>query len=118
MNKQDIILMIVLILLLGFSFLLKNTSSSKEAIIYYEEKEILTIDLMNKMDIYEVEGALGKVKIEAGDGKIRVIEETSNKHLCSKQGYISNVHDVIVCLPNKIVIKIEGKEDQKVDVIV
>ena len=118
MNKQDIILMMTIVLLLGFSFVLKNVSSSKEAVVYYEEKEILTIDLMNKTDIYEVEGALGMIKIEAGDGKIRVIEETSTKHLCSKQGYISNVHDVIVCLPNKIVIKIQGKENQKVDVMV
>lgn len=119
MNKQDTILMIVIVILLVFSFLLKGfSSSSKEAIVYYEEKEILTIDLNQEIDIYEVDGYLGILKIEAGNGKIKVVEETSSKHLCSRQGYISNVNDVIICLPNKIVIKITGKSEKEIDGVV
>ena len=52
----------------------------------------------------------GNVKIKAGNGRIKVIEETSEKHLCSKQGYIEESYETIVCLPNKIVIKITSGE--------
>ena len=41
------------------------------------------------------------------NGKVKVLEENSPKHLCSKQGFIENTHESIICLPNKIIIKIE-----------
>ena len=46
----------------------------------------------------------------------KVVEEKSPLHLCSKQGYISKSYETIVCLPNKIVIKLESNDD--LDVIV
>ena len=35
---------------------------------------------------------------------------TSDKNLCSKQGYISNVGEAIVCLPNLVVIEIKTSD--------
>ena len=53
-------------------------------------------------------GYNGEVVIFAGQGKIKIEEENSPLHLCSKQGYISASYETIVCLPNKITIKIEA----------
>ena len=47
--------------------------------------------------------------------KIKVLKEDSPLHLCSKQGYISKSYESIICLPNKIVIKLENNSD--IDVI-
>ena len=44
--------------------------------------------------------------IEVLDYKIRVVEENSPLHLCSKQGFIDKSYETIVCLPNKVVIKL------------
>ena len=60
---------------------------------------------------YIVDGALGEVVIEVLDKKIRVKEETSSKHLCSKEGFTNDSLRPIICLPNKIVIKIINKKD-------
>ena len=60
---------------------------------------------------YEVKGYNGPVYISAGNGKIKVEDEDSPLHLCSKQGYITKSYETIVCLPNKIVVKIENKSD-------
>lgn len=107
MNKNDwiliiIILLIVCTLLIFFKF---TNQDSNQALVYNDNKLILTIDL-TKDKQYQVTGYNGKVNIEVNDKKIRVSSETSNYHLCSKQGYISKSWETIVCLPNKIVIRV------------
>lgn len=107
MNKNDwiliiIILLIVCTLLIFFKF---TNQDSNQALVYNDNKLILTIDL-TKDKRYQVTGYNGKVNIEVNNKKIRVSSETSNYHLCSKQGYISKSWETIVCLPNKIVIRV------------
>ena len=41
---------------------------------------------------------------------IRVKEETSKYHICSKQGFVKD-NTPIICMPNKIIIKIDYKEN-------
>ncbi len=111
MNKFDIFLIsiILLISLIIYVFIYDNDGSN--AIVTYENKEVLKIDLSNKeYRVYEVDGYNGKVKIETKDGMVKVIEEISPKHLCSRQGYISKAGETIICLPNKVIIKIENDE--------
>ena len=109
MNKNDIKLVLVLILVLLIFFLFKINNDSKKNIakVYYADELIKVISL-DKNGKYTVLGDNGEVIIEVKDKKIRVIEEKSLKNLCSKQGY----GDIIVCLPNKIVIKVESDDDE------
>jgi hypothetical protein len=114
MNKQDIKLIIVLVFLalcLIILFSLLEKKENKVANVYYKDDLILTIDLTKELTEYTVMGENGKVKIVAGEGKVKVEEENSPKHLCSKQGYITSSLETIVCLPNKIVIEISSKEE-------
>ena len=114
MNKSDIklVLMLLFIILIFFTYKILDNNKNKIAKVYYEDKLIKTI-FLDKDELYTVEGYNGEVVIEVKKNKIRVIEETSEKNLCSKQGY----GDVIVCLPNKIVIKVEN-DDNKLDGVV
>lgn len=111
MNKRDIMLIsVVLIIAIIFIFIKKiSFKESNYAYVYYENKEILEIDL-NINDTYIVNGYNGDVVIEVLNKKIRVKEENSPLHICSKQGFVSD-STPIICLPNKIVIKIEEKEE-------
>ncbi len=112
MNKSDKILVsILLTILIPILILLNFSSSSNLAIVYYENNEILKIDLKKAEQEYEVNGYNGIVKIKAGNGKIKVVEETSKNHICSKQGYIDKPYETIICLPNKIVIKIASDSE-------
>lgn len=112
MNKKDIklivsILIISFLVLLIFKF---YRNDSKYAYVYRNNKIIKKIDLTVD-NIYEVEGKLGIVKIEVLNNKIRVIEENSNYHLCSRQGFIDDSYSSIVCLPNEIIIKLKSDID-------
>lgn len=116
MNKSDFIFIsIVAIISVILLILVKSSSNGNIANVYYENNIIKKIDL-NKDSSYEVEGYNGIIKIEVKSKQIRVVSETSLYHLCSKQGFVSSSLEPIICLPNKVVIKIES--DSNIDTVV
>lgn len=119
MLKNDVKLIISTILIIILLYLVLNLftmNKATHALVYYDNELIKTIDLnINKN--YNVKGYNGEVLIEVKDNKIRVEKETSPLHICSIQGFVDKSNQVLVCLPNKIVIKIIGN-DKKIDTIV
>ena len=117
LNKYDKFLMIFILItsvvLYGSMefFVRASTSGQKIAVVSYKNEEVLRID-MSTDATYSVEGTLGEVFIEVVDGKIRVEKETSPYHLCSIQGWVEYANVPIVCLPNHIVILIEGTNNR------
>lgn len=114
MNKSDLFLIITVtflcILWIIVPFLLTE-EKEKIAVVYYKNKAIKTIPLdQTGTKEYQVTGENGIVQIEVKEGKIRVKQENSPLHICSRQGFIEKSTETIVCLPNKIVIKIEEKD--------
>lgn len=121
MNKQDLILiLIVLIFGVGFIMVIRFMSpiTATKANVYYDNKLVLTIDLSNdELKEYTVKGYKGDIVIETKKNQIRVKEETSPLHICSKQGWVTSSLESIVCLPNKVIIKIESTNEE-VDAVV
>lgn len=66
-----------------------------------------------------IETEFGYNLIEIGDQRVRVIEADCPDQIDVKQGYISQPHELIVCLPNRLVVEIIGGEDddEKIDYI-
>lgn len=115
MNKSDkklILIVFIIAILVYLVFKLIETNGKKIAKVYYENDLILTIDLpQNKNRKYAVKGYNGDVVIEVVGDKVRVIQEESPLHLCSKMGWIKDSFETIVCLPNKIVVSIESQSE-------
>lgn len=115
MNKNDIIFSVSIFLIAIGIFLyynLKEKDNLKIANVFYQNEKLLSINLdENENNSYIVKGYNGDVKIVTSNGKVKVESENSPLHLCSKQGYISKSYESIICLPNKIVIKIEDSSD-------
>ena len=101
MKKADKVLIVCIMVVSVFLcvplFLSKNDSAY--ASVYVKEKNVLRIDL-------------SKDKSYVVNGKVRVSQEKSPHHYCSKQGYVSDANVPIVCLPNETVVKIEDKTSQ------
>lgn len=117
MNKSDLKLIIVMILvILVIYFAVQFTKvEGTNAIVYYEDEDILNIDLSIDNE-YIVDGELGDVVLEVKNGKIRVKKENSPKNICSKEGFIGDSSRTLICLPNKIIVKIVG--DSEIDGVV
>lgn len=111
MNKKDILLILITLLVSGVLIFINklNYTKSNYAYVYYENKVIKEIDLSIN-DTYTVKGYNGSVVIEVKDNMIRVKEETSKYHICSKQGFVKD-NTPIICMPNKIIIKMDYKEN-------
>lgn len=120
MNKSDKRLLLILVVLIVITCLIiyfTKSNNPKNALVYYKDNLVLTIDLSTTgIKEYTVSGELGNVIIEKNNEQIRVISENSPNHTCSKQGYIKESYEMLICLPNKVVIKIEDKDN--VDTIV
>ncbi|HHT38377.1 MAG TPA: NusG domain II-containing protein [Mollicutes bacterium] len=121
MNKHDFILIsiifIISVIFFGVTFIVKNDNANV-AYVYYENKLIKIIDLSNdELKEYTIKGYNGDVIIETKRNQIRVKEETSPLNLCSKQGWVTSSLETIVCLPNKVIIKI-GSSKEEIDAVV
>lgn len=109
MKQNDLILIIMFLMITAIFFCFRPKEEGAIANVYYENNLILKIDLKENKE-YDVTGYNGNVHLVVENRKIKVEEENSPKHLCSKQGFISSSSETIVCLPNKIVIRIESND--------
>lgn len=91
-------------------FLIKNMHTrAKYCIISVNGKVAWKIPISENREI-AVKGPLGHSKIEVKDGKVRMLDSPCPLKLCVKEGYIEKPNDMIVCLPNKVIIRIMGEE--------
>ena len=112
MNKSDIkLIIILLVIILGiFIFINVTREDGIMAEVYYKDELVLTIDLSIDKE-YMVDGDLGDVVLEVKNKMVRVKEENSSKHICSKEGFIGDSSRTLICLPNKVIVKIIGENE-------
>lgn len=55
--------------------------------------------------VYSVVGELGETSFEIKDGRVRIIDSPCPNKTCVAQGW----HNPLVCLPNKVMITVEGE---------
>ena len=58
----------------------------------------------------EVRGPLGATVIEIADGRVRVVSSPCRDKLCILKGDLVKIGDWTACMPNRVMLKIEGKD--------
>lgn len=96
--------------LLAAALVLGGKTGSAVAAVYQDGRLLRTIDLSAVEEPYTftVDGPAGTNTIEVEPGRIRVAHAGCPDQVCVNQGWISNGVVPIVCLPNGLVIQIEG----------
>ncbi len=118
MKKGDKIAAILLVSLIIVSFIgvfIYKTyvkGSSRIAVVEQNGKVVKTIDLNKVKEKSEFilpynNGHFNKIEVEPG--KIRFVDADCPDKICVKTGWISEPGQTAVCLPHKIIIRIEGK---------
>jgi hypothetical protein len=83
--------------------------ASVTAVVTLDGREIHRIDLQNVSEPYEflVESDPDHYNLlRVEEGRIRVLEASCPDQIDVKQGWISRSHQSIICLPNRLVIRI------------
>lgn len=116
-------LLIYFFLLLVFSFLayqvlgLQQVKASK-AEIYIDGQLKYIFPLQEEEKNIFVDTVLGGVNIELKDYKVRVTTSNSPRKIAVKQGYISSPGEVIIGIPDRLVIKISGETESDIDFVI
>ena len=97
---------------------LSDLSDTAVANIYHNGECIRSISLSEVEAEYtlQIDGNLTNI-ITVGRGRICVSDATCPDHVCVRQGWITNGVVPIVCLPNNLVIQIDGAPKTDIDAI-
>lgn len=115
-DKVLIVLLIVVSLIFAYKIAINRTGGSDMYIsIQVNGEEIKTIDFTDDMigKTYEIKTEFGRNVIEIGDHSVWVIEADCPDKLDVKQGKIDKPGWPIVCLPNRLIIEIKSRADEK-----
>ena len=86
-------------------------------VIEVDQKRVARYSL-SKDRIADVEGPLGITEVEIRDGKARILRSPCKLKVCIKSGYIQYADRISVCLPNRVVVRIEGNAERGLDAVV
>lgn len=118
LRLRDVVIAAVLIVLsaAAYLFLGKRDSGAGAAEVYANGDVIAKIDL-SEDGVYPISGF--DMELTVKDGKICVSHSDCPDKVCERTGYISSSYQSIVCLPNRIAVKIVSSEkSDNIDVVI
>lgn len=117
-RKADIILVLVLLLVAAAAgiFMLAVRDTGGEAVVLRDGQEILRLPLSEDAEQVITEGEDSNTVV-IQDGAASVTQANCPDKVCVHTGEIRYEGQTIVCLPHKLVVKIEGGEEQEVDAV-
>jgi hypothetical protein len=120
MKKNDLILIGILLALGIIMLVIINAAKSEgsRVLITVDGREEAILEL-DKDIVYVIEGDNGERNVlEIKDGHADMTEANCPDKLCVKHRDIHYDNETIICLPNKVVIRIIDGEDSGLDAVV
>lgn len=110
LNNSDlrliIILLLFIILMLLVSRIMLTQGSSGYALVTKDNKELIRLPLDTDAT-YPIEGTNSEYNLlHIENGSAYITDASCPDKICEKKGHISHTGEMIVCLPNKVVISI------------
>ncbi|MDK2917845.1 MAG: hypothetical protein PWQ37_578 [Candidatus Petromonas sp.] len=122
MKRLDIIIIVLVIVVSLVSMGVFKSISNKQyekkyAEISIDGKHYKSIPLNDPSytETLTVKTELGTNVIRIEDGGANIIDADCPDKICVKDGFISKPGEVLVCLPNKLVVEIKGQRQSNVD---
>ncbi len=103
---KNILFAVALLLIISVLMFFMMRKDGRIANIYCDGELVESINLSQVKESYTID-IKGHNTVLAENGKIRMLDADCPDELCVKQGAIENSLYPIVCLPNKVIIRIE-----------
>ena len=108
---------VMLAILIGVVFWIKTgTEEGNLVVVYREGEKIQELSLDKNTEIFIENSYTNKLVVK--DKKVAIVESDCPGMDCVHSGWISGKGRSLVCLPNRVEIRIEGEVDSEVDFIV
>ena len=108
------ILIAVSVVLFGLYWLMMrdfNGATEKTVVIYKDDVVIWALPIQ-KDRIIQLEPFGVSMVVEIRDQKVRVLSSSCQQQICVRKGWAGQVHNPIICLPNKITINVTGADPE------
>ncbi len=124
-NKKFKMIRLVDYILIAFLFLISifllfylplyfGNAKGSEVVVTVDKEIYGTYDLKVNQEVeVNVDGRINVLVIE--DGYVIMTDANCSDKVCIKHGAMDTTYDAIVCLPNKVIIKIVEPEEEKED---
>ena len=86
-------------------------------VVTVNQKETIRLSL-NADQTTHVKGPLGLTEVEIKKGQARIVRSPCKNKVCIKSGYIRYADRLTACIPNRVVVRIVGKNHRGVDAVV
>ena len=93
-----------------------STSQGDWVVIEVDQKEVARLALAENR-VLHVTGPLGETEVEVKDGQARIRRSPCSKKLCIKSGFIQYADRISACLPNRVVVRIQGNSHRGIDAV-
>lgn len=116
----DIFIYAFLVLIFSVLILRVNKFSSTKASkveIYVDNNLKYVYPLQKEEKNVFVDTVLGGINVEFKDNMVRVTSSNSPRKIIMKQGYIESPGDLLIGIPDKVVIKIVGDNEDDLDFV-
>lgn len=124
LKKGDIIVIILIICSIAGIFFFSNrkiASNSKYIRVTVDGKEVQKIHVDGKLKgkTIKIDTEHGYNLLELTEQGIKITESDCHDKICIHMGEISEVNDMIVCLPHKLVIEVKSdNENNELDAVI
>lgn len=108
------ILIINLIIIAAVSFIVYSQDHNGPRVIIETEGEEWVYPL-EQDKLVQVNGFIGRTTIIIKDGRVRIKESPCADHVCVFRGWMQNSGEWAACLPNGVIVSIEGNGNEEID---
>ncbi|MGL4403402.1 MAG: NusG domain II-containing protein [Fusobacteriaceae bacterium] len=119
-RKGDLLIYLFLLtffLRLGYRGYIMEDIKGSTAEIYVDGKLKYIQKLQDEEKNIFVETELGGVNVQMQDKKVRVTASNSPKKLIVKQGWIARPGEILIGIPDKVIVKIIGEGADELDYV-
>jgi len=116
LKKGDIVLIGILLFLFIMSFFLLQhfRQAGSLVTVSVNNQPLYSLSLSEEKDI-TISGPLGNTHLRISENEVWITEAPCPHKICKKMGKIGRAGEIIVCIPNKIFIQVEGNQDSSLD---
>lgn len=116
-TRVDRILVLFLTLICIFSLWQVLEREAGSRVVIYRGEEVAYVGPLEGDRLLDLQGPLGATRVKIGGGQVQVLESPCPRKVCIAIGPVDKTGDLLACVPNRVVVRIEGEKVEEYDLI-
>ena len=117
LKKKDLILILIILCVIGLTFLIRTYIGGSDA-----NRAVIKVNgaiqgVYSLSEDKEIEINEGTNILRIKNGEADMVKADCPDQLCVNQKPVSKNHESIICLPNRVVVEVESKEESEYDAV-